>query len=170
MACKTNLVTVLADAAVASFEAVLPALSAAGAISPTAQTALTNYVNTAIQTLDTVIAELKAGNATLSKIAAVVQTVVTAFDTLKPILPPGLFLYVNVANIAVQALLKAIEAEIGPAPAATASAEVLGVGHATIAIDSSVHTSSHHLNGLKNRLDKVRVSVMAHPVAAPAHA
>ena len=130
MACSpqgSSLILTLADAAVAAFGAITPVLSAGGKLSTAQATAITGYVTGATTTLETVISELKSGTS-LVKIAQVTQTIVTEFDSLSGVLPPGLFLWVNVANVGVQALLSAIQAEVGPATtSAGVSPAVTGV-------------------------------------------
>lgn len=119
MACSSNgqnIILVQANAAVASFEAILPALTAAGTIGPTEAANLTTYVNTATTTLQTVVSELQSGTSTLPKIAAVIQNIVTAYNTVAAGLTPSIAPWVNTANAGVQALLAAIQAEINQLP------------------------------------------------------
>lgn len=140
MACSWHgqtLILVTAESAVSAFEAIIPALQAGGKISGPAATALTAYVNSATSTLQTVIQEIESNTSTLPKIAEVIQTLVTEYDQVGAALTPGISLWVNVANVAIQALLGAINAEIGqqaaatPAPAAIApSGGISQTGHA----------------------------------------
>ena len=146
-----NIILILADAAMSAFESIVPALTTEGKISTAGAAAITAYVNTATEALETIVAEIKSGGSTLSKLAEILETVVTAYDQLGAALTPGLSLWVNLANLAVQTLLGALHAEIGPVAVVAADA----VKKAPQPIEAGF-MERHKIGGLQKRLEAVR--------------
>lgn len=165
MACSShgsNLILVLADGAVTAFESVTAVLQTAGNISATEATALKGYVGEATTVLDGVVADLKNGT-TVSKIAATVQTLVAAYNTVGASLTPGIAIWVNVANAGLQSLLAALGAEQATQAAATPAT----TAHALLAqtaVEKPVHEGlldAFKIHSLQSRMAKVHAAVNA---------
>ena len=153
MACSSwgnNIIIIAADTAVAAFETIVPALELEGVLSTAEGQALENYAQLATSTIETIITEIKSGTSTLPKIAALLQTVVDAYNKLSGSLPPDLTKWVNVANVTLQALLATIEAEIGTTKPAV-SVEPIHPGF----------LENHKLDGYRGRLEKVNKNLAA---------
>ena len=152
MACSSfgnNIIIVLADAAVAAFETVVPALEAAGKLSTAEGTSLQNYVTLATTTIGNIITDIKSGSSTLPKIAAIIQELVKAYDSLG--LTGQISLWVNVANGVLQELLAAILAETGGATANAVNTKAIHPGF----------LENRKLDGYHSRIEKVASSVKA---------
>jgi len=115
MACQTNAIAAAATAALTFFKIIPQELEAAGTLTQSQATAITNYTGTASNLLTETIAEAESGDTTLEKVAADIQAFVTGYDSVAAGLPPQLTLTINLANAGLQSVLSAIELETAKA-------------------------------------------------------